>query len=298
MPSQNRIYYTTSAVSGEFQLLIPEFYGEQTLQYIGAFSDSTSMELDKPVNIDSSPDLIYTESVVEYIKSSRVRKIIYQLYNRVENATSYEIPKITEMAAPDRLFKASDYPFESMLSFCKELSTPLKFVKNKLSEDNFKMFNPESRNFYFGNPLFIVNGQLTKDVEYLSKLDFQSIDEIGLYYDNQRLSDNFGFAGFSGVVIVTSKEGNLGVPVDPSTQVFQLSGIQPNILDPQEIWTVEEPVLKPQLVWEPTLDTNSRGHLEYSFQQSDDISLFQIEVVVQSEDGRRGVGKLEYRVTN
>ncbi len=298
MPSSNRIYYTTSEADGNFQLLIPAFHGQQSMQYIGAFSDGAKMELEKNGTIERSGELVYPESVLSYLKVSRDRKLIYQLYNKVEGAHTYETPNIVEMTAPDRIFKATDYPFESIPSFCKELSTPLKFLKERKGAFEFKMFNPESRNFYFGTPLFIIDGQMTKDVKYLSTLDFQSIDEISLYYDNQRLSHNFGFAGFSGVVIISSKEGKAGVPIDPSTQVFQLNGLQSNIVDLQEDWTVEEPVLKPQLVWEPALSTNSRGHLEYSYQQSDDISQFQIEVVVQSEDGRRGFGRLEYRVTD
>jgi hypothetical protein len=283
-------------VDGDFQLLVPAFHGKQSMQYIGAFSDSAKMKLEENRTIERSVELVYPKSVLSYLKESRDRKLIYQLYNKVESAHTYETPKMAEMTTPDRTFKATNYPFKSIPSFCKELSTPLKFLKERKGAFEFKMFNPESRKFYFGTPLFIIDGRMTKDVKYLSTLDFQSIDQISLFYDNQRLSNNFGFAGFSGVVIITSKEGNAKVPVDPSTQVFQLNGLQLNIVASRENWTAEEPVLKPQLVWEPALDTNSRGHLEYSYQQSDDISQYQIEVVVQSEDGRRGIGRLGYRV--
>jgi len=297
MPSANQIYYTTSEAGGNFQLLIPGFFGAQSLQYIGAFSDSTKMELDRNNTITVSEEVVYPEFVKAYLQESSKRKLIYQLYNRVESVYSYEIQEMPKMAAPDRSFKATDYPFENIPSFCKALSTPLKYLKEKKGDFEFRMFNPESRNFYFGIPLFIIDGQMTKDVAFLSTLDFQSIDEISLYYDNLRLSNNFGFAGFSGVVIITSKDGGLEVPVAQSTQVFQVNGMQPKIVETAND-NHEAPILKPQLVWEPTLNTNSNGHLEYSYQQSDDISQFQIEVVVQAKDGRRGYGRLAYRIVD
>ena len=293
VPSSNQIYYTTSKDDGNFQLLIPGFFGDRSVQYIGAFSDSLKMELDKRKSFEASEKIVYPESVNAYLEESQSRKIIYQLFNKVEGGHSHETPKMEETAAPDRSFNASEYPFETIPAFCKELSTPLKFVKAKKGKAEFRMFNPESRTFYFGSPLFIVDGQMTKDIDYLSTLDFQKIDQINLYYDNQRLSNNFGFAGFSGVVIITSKDQSLKVPITPSTQSFKVSGLQPNIVNNQQV-SSEEPIFKPQLLWEPALDTDSNGHLELSYLQSDDISQFKIEIVVQSPDGRRGYGKLEY----
>jgi len=297
MPSSNKIFYTTSEADGNFQLLVPGFYGEKTLQYIGEFSDGTPVGLKEQAPISTSSQLVYPATVLNYLYESKKRKLIYQLFNKVEGTYRYEIPEPDRVSAPDREFQASDYPFENLPSFCKELSTPLKYEKDHKGGFNFRMFNPESRNFFFGTPLFIVDGQMTKDVTYLSSLDFQKIERISLYYDNQGLANNFGFAGFSGVVMIYSKEQNLKVPQSPTTQVFQINGLQPSIiLDSEPLDSQDkEPLFKPQLLWNPSLDTNADGQLEISFQQSDDISEFQIEVVVQSEDGRRGHGRLEYR---
>jgi len=300
MPSSNRLYYTTSEPDGNFQLLIPGFYGEKSIQYIGEFSDGAAINLNPDDTLPHSEELIYSTSIVKYIQESRKRKLIYQLYNKVEGGGHYQIPKAVEVAAPDRQFKASDYPFEDIPSFCKELSTPLKYVKDHNGGFEFKMFNTESRSFYFGTPLFIVDGQMTKDAIYLASLDFQEIDKINLYYDNQRLSNDFGFAGFSGVVIIYSKEGSLKVPQAPSTQLFKVKGLQPLISNSTGNMDFKsgDPIFKPQLLWEPTLETNANGHLEVTYRQSDDVSQFQIEIVAQSQDGRRGHGRLEYRTVD
>jgi hypothetical protein len=298
MPSLNRIFYTTSESDGNFQLLIPGFYGEQSLQYIGEFSDGARMKLNHTGRFHSSAELVYSASIIKYLQASRNRKLIYQLYNKVEGVNNYQIPKAFEVAIPDREFKAANYPFEDLPRFCKEISTPLKYDKDKEGGFEFKMINPESKRFYFGNPLFIVDGQMTKDATFLAKVDFQEIDKINLYYDNQRLSDNFGFAGFSGVVIISSKEGSLKVPQVPLTQEFQVSGLQLLISNSTEDMDAhpEEPIFKPQLLWKPTLQTNFDGHLELTYRQSDDISKFKIEVVAQTKDGRRGNTHLIYRV--
>jgi hypothetical protein len=175
----------------------------------------------------------------------------------------------------------------------------LKYIKGKNGSGEYKMFNPESRRFYFGNPLFIIDGILTKDPVFLSSLNFQELDRIQLYYDNQRLSNYFGFAGFSGVVILSSKEGKLLIPEDSATQTFSVQGLQPLLNhEPQLPTDLEIPILRPQLLWDPDLSTDSKGELELSFQQSDDIGTFQIEVMVQSENGRRGIGRLNYKVSD
>ena len=100
------------------------------------------------------------------------------------------------------------------------------------------------------------------------------------------------------MVIITSNEGSLEVPIDPSTQIFQVHGLQLPLVEIETEWNLEEPVLKPQLVWEPSLDTNSDGQLEISYRQSDDVSQFQIEVVAQSKDGRRGYGRMVYQIVD
>ena len=198
----------------------------------------------------------------------------------------------------DRVFKASEYPFTDLPQFCKEVSTPLKYnkIKRKGGGFEFKMYNPESRKFYFGNPLFIVDGHMTKDFDYLATLEFQNIDSIRLYYDNVRLSNDFGFAGFSGVVIISSIDGTLAPPSDPFTQVYTVEGLQPSIAWEQPSIKTEVPSFRPQLFWSPVVQTNSQGSAEVFYQQSDDRSHFQITVVAQSADGRRGQVIRQYQV--
>jgi hypothetical protein len=203
-------------------------------------------------------------------------------------------PDLNARVAPDRVIKTDDYPFETLPAFCKDISTPLKFIQEKNTRDKFKMNNPESRKFYYGSPLFIVDQQVTRDVDYLSNLEFQQLDSIYLYYDNQKLTEFFGFAGFSGVVVINSKRGDLEVPNDLRIQEFSIGGLQPEIVK-HENQPSELPRLNPLLLWEPSLNTNQNGQAGFSFVQSDDISIYQIEVVAQSSDGKRGYGKLEYR---
>lgn len=295
LPSYNRIYYATTEDGGRFQLVLPEFYGEQSLNYIGQFSDGVRVKFMEDNLAETQDSLVYTKAITTYIEESKKRRNIYQLFNRTELSYQFTTPDAISYIEPDREYHTPSYPFQDLPAFCKGLSTQLKYVKNKQDGYQFKMFNPESRNFFFGTPLFIVDGQLTKDVEYLTALDFTALEKIMLYYDNLRLSNNFGFAGFGGVVVLVSKDGELKVPESSSTQEFRINGLQavPSLLE-----SVDEdprmPMFKPQLLWKPALVTDSVGGVEISFQQSDDISRFQIEVVAQSEDGRYGYEKYEY----
>ena len=299
MPISNKVYYTTTRNNGDFELLLPDFVGDQTLQYMGQFSNNIPIKaMEEPFVTVASTKLLYPSAIVNYLEESRRRKLIYQLFNQVEASPQYVTPELTGIYTPDREFDASDYPFADIPSFCKEISTPLKYVKGENGDFEFKMFNPEGRNFFFGNPLFIVDGQMTKDAAFLTSIDFLKIDQISLYYDNQALSNNFGFAGFSGVVMIYSKDKDLKVPQEPSTQEFTISGIQPKLAPDENVEPLSNsvPALKPQLLWKPSLGTNNAGRLELTYTQSDDISEFQIEVVAQSDDGRLGHGQITYQV--
>jgi len=291
-----RIHYTTTGEQGNFELQIPEFYGNQRIDYLGQFSDGDIVQFAGAEPIESSGSLPYSEAVGNYIKHAQKRRNIYQLFNTTESVYHYRTAEIQDKVVPDQVYQTENYPFPDLPSFCRGLSTQLKYIKDKNAGRHiFKIFDPESRNFYFGTPLFMVDGQITKDVEYLESLDFSVFERIEMFYDSQRLNDYFGFAGFSGVVVITSKQGNLTVPEHKLTQEFTVAGLQPELIiynAPEN--NPDEPDFRPQLLWRPALETDAEGKLELSYYQSDDISRFQIEIVAQSEDGSYGYGKLEY----
>ncbi|GJM29410.1 MAG: hypothetical protein DHS20C17_20450 [Cyclobacteriaceae bacterium] len=295
VPSLNKLFYTRSDSGGSFQLLMSPYYGDQMMQYIGGFTGHKTIQLSPNDMVFDEKNLVYTTDILNYLSTSAKRKLVYQLYNTLEMTMQFSIPNLAETLKPDRRIKATDYPFENLIDFCNEISTPLKFVTEKSAGSSFKMFNPESRNFYFGSPLFIVDQQLTRDVDYLSSLEFQKLDSISLYYSNQNLSNYFGFAGFSGVVVITSKSGNLKVPRDLLTQQFNIGGLQPEMVEDKPHRPPQVPLFQPRLLWEPSLNTNQQGRAAFSFTQSDDISVYQIEVVAQSAAGLRGYRKLEYQ---
>ena len=291
-----RLYYTTTGDQGNFELQIPEFYGNQRIDYLGQFSKGEKIHLAGAEPIVSSGSLPYNEAIGNYLRLAQKRRNIYQLFGTTESVYNYSTPESQDQVVPDQVYQTENYPFPDLPTFCKSLSTQLKYMKDKnIGRQVFKIFDPESRNFYFGTPLFIVDGQITKDVSYLESLDFSVLDRIEMYYDSQRLNDYFGFAGFSGVVVITSKLGNLMVPERKLTQEFTVAGLQPEvIISDISQSNPAEPDFRPLLLWRPALETDNQGKIELSYYQSDDISRFRIEIIAQGEDGSYGYGKLEY----
>ena len=298
MPEENKIVYTNTDQAGNFNLRLPEFAGSKSLHFVGAFSGRNKIVLDQPLSGSPTEDPVLTPAIEAYLQSSKQRKLIYQLFSRTESKMTSQGLSSSKTMVANRVFKASEYPFTDLPQFCKEVSTPLKFakIKGKGGGFEFKMYNPESRKFYFGNPLFIVDGHMTKDFDYLSTLDFQRIDSIRLYYDNVRLSNDFGFAGFSGVVIVSSIDGTLAPPTDPFTQIFTVEGLQSVNSWEQAPLQSDVPSFRPQLFWSPAVQTDANGSAEIFYRQSDDRSHFQITVVAQSVDGKRGQAVQQYQV--
>ncbi len=297
MVEGQKMYYATSDAQGEFYLELPDFYSNQALQYIAHYNDDQRISWKKArLNPLPKGSLKHTQDVKNYLVESRQRKLIYQLFNQIEGASQVEERPQTFMTPADQTIDASSYPFENLGDFCREVVTQLKYVKGKKRHWYFRIFNPETRDMMIGTPLFIVDGQMTKDFDFLSQIDFQKLLEIKLFYFNETISDQFGFVGFSGVVVLNSKEGKLKVPNAFQVQEFQVFGLQlPLSANISTAVDLHHPSLLPQLYWKSNL-TIDKEEAVVSYAQSDDKSDFLVEVFFQGDDGRIGHQKLVYSV--
>ena len=150
MPSTNQIYYTTSEVEGNFTLLVPGFYGNQVIQYVGLFSKGARIGVTEQAPIAPAASLKYTRSVVNYIRQSKDRKLIYQLFNKTESTSTFQVIEQQQQAAPDREFNGSDYPFATLPEFCKELSTPFKYLTRKKRAPDLRCLTPKAETSILG----------------------------------------------------------------------------------------------------------------------------------------------------
>ncbi len=313
---ENKMYYTKSNKNGNFTLLMPDQKGAHTLQVVGYLYD----EYDDTKIIKSEPHSItdnvnftnaYDADVQNYITSSNKRKRIYQYFNQLES--DIEVDPITidrNDVKPNKSYKVKEYvSFENVGRFFTEiLGTQLDFIKDG-DEITARTYNPESnrsrgrKNFEYlaRSPVFIVDGKMTKDAEFIYNMKLDNIEKIDLYFDWRDITKQFGTFGEFGYVVITTNLADVSIPASDSEDIITYNGLQPSVSYPVAIKNIEKniPVFKPTVYWNPTIKLKKSSGVNVDFKASDDFSTFIITVVAQTEDGQVVTGTTSYKtITN
>jgi hypothetical protein len=188
---------------------------------------------------------------------------------------------------PDRLVDPGLYePFPDLATFFKEVVTPLRFNLDRESEKYVaKMYNPAEREFYTGVPLFIIDDQLSRDADFIARLNPADIESISLFYEFDQLFNQFMFLARNGVVIIKTKTGKTQLPREGGGAELQ------GLLRPVTFSRVHAggalPDISPLVHWAAGVETDENGRATITFPLTDDRSRFRVHVVGQTADGRR-----------
>ncbi|RLD21684.1 MAG: hypothetical protein DRI69_03375 [Bacteroidetes bacterium] len=298
-----RMYYTKSDDFGSFFAKVPYFTGQRQLQFLGYQAEVDDFDVELSYELSPGPiqtQVEYTSEVITYLELSRKRKNIYRYFTTLEHTLdaqpSEELPQELK---PGVRFKMQEYElFDNMHSFFGELITALKFDEK---DDVFtaRLENPrgsaEAETHLSGAPLFIVDGKVTRNGDFIARMDLSLIVYVDLYFDPKMLRKYFNVVGRSGVVIITTRMPDSPFPEEELEDVFVVNGVLAPARFSQP-GNAEIPIIAPQLYWDGGLETDYHGTSSVQFMQSDDLSSFRVVVVAQTPDGRRGMGTLEYKL--
>ena len=292
----------TSPKQTELYMEMPPFTGQRNIQFLGHPNPNIEIQLLNPFKATANSTLLYTPGILKYLEWSRQRKKIYQLYARVEN----QMNSATQIVGrppllPDRSLVMAEFEaFEDLATFAREISTALSFKLDRQTDRyQGRMYNPGTLTFYPSNPMFIVNGKVTRDADFVARLKINQIEKIDLYYQPEKLFANFKAIGRSGVVNIRTRT-EIAIPADEEADRFKISGLQEQtafpMLDIKDSTQKTQPHFRPQVYWNPSLETDATGKANFSFLQPDDWSNFSIEVIAQGENGAMGQGSKKYTV--
>jgi len=305
--SLNKINFTIpDASTGKFQVKFPKFYNKKSIQFLPADLTDPDLKISlDQVNRKNNKKLSYSQSIKNYLKLSRQRKKLFRRYQIQESNIE---PK--EYNSEAKAFKASTSydisqytSFENVASFLTEIVTPLTMKKkNDLFEGHMFMDTGERKSSEYAEdpPIYILNGYLTRDSDYVGNLSMDVVDNIAMMNNPSRIRKEYNLFGSAGLVELKLKSTNIQVPDSDLDNVFKISGLLPQtdfpVFDPSEIGHDEYlPFFRPQLFWNGNLKTDNNGNLTIEFYQSDDVSTFTINVVVQTADGSIAISQKKYR---
>jgi len=303
----NKMYYTKSDDDGLFTLLLKDQIGKENLQISGALYDlyaDTKVQLASPsVPQDVSLTAEYDEDIINYLKESNSRKRIYQYYKEVETEITQEEAKGLEYlyVRPNKQVNVKEYvTFENTGIFFNEVLGHLINFRTKDDKVTARLFDPSSKRgisssaeYYFPrSPVFIVDGNMTKDADFVYNLKLTDLQEVNIYNDWRDVTKQYGTFGDFGYVVINTSQANIEIPENDQLDIVSFSGLGKAAVYPIAISKSEErsaPHLQPSVYWNPEEKSNS-----FSFTSSDDIGEFLIQVVVRDENGKIAVGSTSY----
>lgn len=309
--SERKMYFSSRTnPEGVSLLKQPEFTGEKVIQYLGYDKEAADILTRDIVFTSPAVDrkLAVTPGLLNYLQKSQQRKKIFQYYGKLEFDLDIT-PRQLERAKlkGDQVFRVDEYQaFDNFATFFQENLSPLRFGEDR--ENNrytTYMYNPRNnRNNKRlpGNPLFIVDGKVTRDADFVGRLDLEQVNTVQLFFRPETLRSQFNVMGANGVVTIEmSGEDQVQLPSADEANRYRISGLQRPAsfpaFDPADI-PANQPFFRPQLFWEPSIAIDGDGQGRVSFYQSDARDTFRVEVMVQDSEGRRGYQTLIYEAGN
>lgn len=291
-PTEKQFFYTKSNAAGRFALKLPDLQGDRMIQFLDYQRTDLSVTLDDNIGLASLPNKTAKSDISKYLAWSQMRKKIYQLYSSLEDPLSRLAPKIQalELESDQQFVMAHYEKFDDLSIFFNEIVTPFKLREKGKRGYVARMFNPaqQIRTFYKGSPLFIVDGKLSRDANFIYNIPIGQIDTIDLFFESQLLKTEFGPIGNSGIVDIKTSLAELDLPAQEAANIFQIRGLQYAINEePASALSPSQPHIGPQLYWTSSAQTDAQGNFPFSFTQSDDLGNFLIEISVQDDNGKR-----------
>lgn len=271
--------------NGDFNLQMGAFEGSKSLQVRSV----ENLELHPSIQLPSATGTVrkppVTEEVAAYIDLARRRRKIYQLFATVETEVDAAAkPQERRKLAPNRDFNVQDYKaFEDMFNFFKEVGGELRV---RLKKDNYRaqLYNAPNQRFFLDTPLYIVDGKLTRNSNYVNKMSPADVTYLAYYYDNRPLRRDFPALGNNGVVQIETVRPPADFPAADAAGIFEINGLQPTAtFTPRDAAASEVPALSPLLLWSTGGGAQSAS---VDLPATDDYGSYRVVVVARGKDGK------------
>ncbi|WP_168797602.1 hypothetical protein [Neolewinella litorea] len=281
-------YFSKSDPQGRFLLTVPAFEGQKTVQ-ARDISGSTALvaRLGQPrlESLAERPPL--TEAVVAYLELSYRRRKIFQLYRTVE--TPLEAEPVREQRrplVPSKAYNVQDYKaFPDLYTFFREVAGELRYRERRGSY-TARLYNAPTQRFFLEAPLFIVDGRLTRDADYVARLDPAEVDRLTFYYGNRELREQFPALGNQGVVQIDRLRPADDLPAADAANLLTLNGRQPALgFRPLP---AALPRISPLLLWQT--GTTEGGAVSLPLPGTDDSGSYRVVVLLRDATGRQWLG--------
>ncbi len=304
--SDGTFSFGKSNAQGKFIIPSDLFSGSKTVQLVGyqnEYPEIQSRINDKvALSTTISNALPYNKDIENYILLSSQRKKINQHFKvdgkqRIEKDLSQGVHEHKVQAE----YKVEEYQsFGDVDGFVSNLMMPLRFKGSK-GERTATIINPRAKKtsnyFLEGIPLFVVDGKITRNADFIGSMDQEEVINLNIVYDKLSLRKQFNAFGSSGVVIINTHGKAEKLPSIDENNIYLVNGIQNTVTYPVQFLADQDqslPQLDPQLYWNPSITTDSNGKASIPVVQADDRSNYKVVVVARDSSGNIGTSSYVY----
>ncbi len=290
-PGRYEFGFAKTGPNGNFTLQLGAFEGEKDLQVraLDPADLKPTVALPKLDAIGQQPPL--TKEVAAYVDLSRRRRKIYQLFATVETEIEAKITaEERRKLIPNRDFDVQDYKaFPDMYTFFKEVGGELR-VKVRKGNYSGRLYNAPNQRFFLDSPLYIVDGKLTKNENYINTMSPAEVSYLAYYYVGSELRKYFPALGNNGVIQIETLREPTKFPEEDADDIFTVKGLQPKAtFQARDAADSDVPALSPLLLWQTGKGESSAS---ISLPATDDFGSYRVVVVARAADGSlRSVSK-------
>lgn len=284
-------FYRNSSVNGVFELELPDFYGQRTLQIQNLHPAGTLLpELlleDHPLNtsISINKELPKSRDILEYLIRTRKKRELNEIFQIQTKRYFTDQPEKIALK-PDRVFYMKDYRLvEDLAEFITEL-----FFKTVIKKENgtstVRLYDRKNTRLFPARPWYFLNGYMVYDESKILELPTDEIERVELFNNRNSVREQFEpLMARSGVIAVYTIDDepleNIGTTINQTT----LQGFnKPNKFgqsQPQEEEKI--PDFRAMLYWNPEIKIQANSSQTVTFKTSDALGNFKI--IVQGVDG-------------
>ena len=278
--------------NGSFELpSMYDFWGLDRLFYI-AEKDGKEIKRDIVLTIDAEKTAATTsrlskpndklDSYADFKSKKEIIDKSFNYYAILKNRQKQFNPNQEiedELGGVDWQIKTEDYlVFSTMEELIHELLSFIKFRKKEENSSIRMVLIQGNQNKYANaDPLFIIDGEMTKDISYFLSFKPKDILTIKIVRDNIKLS-KLGTIAKNGVILVQTKKEIVGKPKAQNLAIVRgLNFYKPSV---KKQYSKENnprvPDFRATMYWNPELKFDESGKSSLSFFSSDDNGVFNI----------------------
>lgn len=285
---------------GSFFIKMIPFYGEEELYFVDNGGNDIEVSLRPVCHLNEREiQLVDDASLGPVIEANNKRKKIYQLFSRVEESILEDTLHLNQpVLSPDMDIDVQDYAIRGKLvDLLKEVITPFKFRKDNDEQYRVKVLYEvlDLKYFYDSDPIFIINGIVTRDFTYIANLPLQDIKRMRIYSKLETIRA-LKLVDIGGIAIIDMVDPLFSLTEDQRLPHQLVQGLQIPAKYPVEVDTDSEiPQLRSLLYWMPNAQLDDNGQYHFNLPVSDDISTFEIEIL-HGKSGSVGRKELEIKL--